>query len=623
MNVTFVFLGIDRGIFPLKIVVHSVFYSFQRGIILNIYFGFWIFRMNICPCCHKEFNPKRKGAVYCSRPCQAFMNTSVKELSPDAYKLTEPTRMWVDKYCRKSDGRLNIRMILSPIFQSHVGMDISKEITEHNRLSSDVDSFLVWFYDLEITRCVVCGSETKLLVERTPPEFRPYCSEKCRKVGMGKSGRTRDKINAIHEQKFGKSGPLGNEEVRIKSTKTMLDRYGVEYPIQSEEIRKRIIETNTTKYGCSNPMMNPVILEKAQTTLFENYGVRSPMLSDDIKQKVKDTNNKRYGVPFAIQFPEFIKKSRDSTTSTCMERYGVPTVLHDPNMRRHICSFNNTGKSKIEQEIFEFTKSLDPNAIQSDTSVLSGKQLDIYCPEYKLAIEFNGLYWHSEHKQPDNNYHLNKTQVCESQGIQLIHIWEDEWRDKKDVVKRLITAKMGLQKPQSYARKHIVRQGGYRNSSAFLEQHHIQGKVQATNYLHLVDKEGIIHAVMLFTKRAHGIELVRFASNNCHGAFSKLLKHAIKYVLDPDQTIYSFGDRCVVSRLKNVYLQNGFIEKEVLPPDYKYVVGGKRVHKFNLRKSNFSKMGYDIEGKTEDVLASESNIDKIWGCGLIRYELQR
>ncbi|EHT1484511.1 hypothetical protein KXE51_003491 [Salmonella enterica] len=551
------------------------------------------------------------------------MNTSVKELPPDAYKLSEPTRMWVDKYCRKSDGRLNIRMILSAIFQTHVRLDITKEITEHNKLSSPVDSFLVWFYDLEVTRCGVCGSDTKLLVDKTPPEFRSYCSERCRKLGMGKSGKTRDKINAIHEQKFGKNGPLGNKEVRIKSAKTMMERYGVENPNQSAEIRERIIETNITKYGGSNPMMNPDILEKAKTTLFEKYGVRSPMLSDSIKQKAKDTNNKRYGVPFAIQFPEFIKKSRESITSTCMERYGVPTVLHDPDMRRYICSFNNTGKSKIEQELFEFTKSLDPNAIQSDTSVLSGKQLDIYCPEHKLAIEFNGLYWHSEVKQPDNNYHLNKTLACEAQGIQLIHIWEDEWHNKKDVVKGLIRAKMGLQKPQSYARKYTIEEGSYQNSSAFLEQHHIQGKVQASHYLHLVDKTGNIQAVMLFTKRVHGIELVRFASNNCHGAFSKLLSHAIKYVLDPNQTIYSFGDRCVVSRLKNVYIQNGFVEKEILPPDYKYVVGGKRVHKFNLRKSNFSKMGYDIEGKTEDMLASEANIDKIWGCGLIRYELQQ
>ena len=41
---------------------------------------------------------------------------------------------------------------------------------------------------------------------------------------------------------------------------------------------------------------------------------------------------------------------------------------------------------------------------------------DVYIPDY-LALEFNGLYWHSEFGK-DKNYHLNKTLLCKEQDIE-------------------------------------------------------------------------------------------------------------------------------------------------------------------------------------------------------------
>jgi hypothetical protein len=71
-------------------------------------------------------------------------------------------------------------------------------------------------------------------------------------------------------------------------------------------------------------------------------------------------------------------------------------------------------------------KSLNIDIIDSERELLNGLELDIYIPSHNLAIEFNGLYWHNElHK--DKKYHLNKTELCEAKGIQLIHVFEDEW----------------------------------------------------------------------------------------------------------------------------------------------------------------------------------------------------
>lgn len=221
----------------------------------------------------------------------------------------------------------------------------------------------------------------------------------------------------------------------------------------------------------------------------------------------------------------------------------------------------------------------------------------------------------------EKHYHLEKTEICEAQGIQLIHIWEDEWVEKQEVVKSLLKAKLGIKTPASYARQHKVVWGNISGLREFLDNHHIQGSVSSTHHLSLIDKSGVIQAVMLFTKRKDGLELVRFASNDCHGAFSKLLSHFRRKFADTK--IYSFGDRCVVSRLSNIYLSHGFVEEEVQKPDYKYHKPGTfmREHKFGFRKGSFARMGYDVEGKTESQLATEAGLVRIWNCGLIKYVL--
>jgi len=81
--------------------------------------------------------------------------------------------------------------------------------------------------------------------------------------------------------------------------------------------------------------------------------------------------------------------------------------------------------STYEIEIKNFLKSKNIEYEINDRKILKGKEIDIYIPEYNLAIEFNGLYWHSEIYK-DKNYHLNKTEECLKNNIQLIHIFEDE-----------------------------------------------------------------------------------------------------------------------------------------------------------------------------------------------------
>lgn len=87
--------------------------------------------------------------------------------------------------------------------------------------------------------------------------------------------------------------------------------------------------------------------------------------------------------------------------------------------------------SKAENELYDFVCSMvgKDNVIRHDSTVLNGKELDIYVPHLRLAIEYNGLRWHSSLFKDDENYHLNKTLACKEKGIFLLQFFEDEGMD--------------------------------------------------------------------------------------------------------------------------------------------------------------------------------------------------
>ena len=586
-----------------------------------------------CSCCHKPFTPTRKAALYCSDECKSFMLGTMKR-NPgllDNIPTTETEcRSWVDSKLRKKDGSLNYKLISHPLLTAHTGVDVVGYVVSHNDLLEEPQAITAWLYDIPKSQCVTCGADVGLEMEAQPPRYKKFCSEECQRKSMKAGCSERTNLENAISEKYGVANTFQLEEVKQKSRETVLKKYGVDHPMKSDVIKDRVAASVMERYGVSHVMKMPEVRERVIETWRKIYGVDHPMFLNSIIEKRKKTCVLKYGVDYPLKVKAIWDRSQVNTRIISKEKYGVSHYFSSEEYRNSFTYPSSQNQTQPEIEICSYLDSLGVVYESGNFSVLRGKmfngrvttrQIDIYCPEHKLAIEFNGLYWHSE-KYRYKDYHLEKTMYCEAQGIQLIHIWEDEWVEKQEVVKSLLKAKLGIGKPLSYARQHTILEGSYRTSKDFLDRFHIQGGVVATDYIHLVDKTGNIQAVMLFTKRVHGIELVRFASNNCHGAFSRLLKYYI--ARHRGETVYSFGDRCVVSRLKNVYLNNGFVEKEILPPDYKYVTPdySLRIHKFNFRKEKFLKLGYDIEGKTEDMLAIEAGLGRIWGCGLIRYELE-
>ena len=280
--------------------------------------------------------------------------------------------------------------------------------------------------------------------------------------------------------------------------------------------------------------------------------------------------------------------------------------------------------SRGEQKIADFLISHGLEIKQSDRKALKGGELDIYIPAKNIAIEFNGLYWHSDLKQPDKKYHYKKWLAAKNAGIQLIQIWEDEWNANPDQIKAMLLHKLGITKQEKlFARKTKVSSITSPQAEAFFTMHHIQSFASASYYLGLHDKTtGELCAVLALKKEQNNtLNIIRYAtSKNVIGGFTKLLKYAVKEY-SPARFI-TFSDHCVSDG--GLYENNGFTADKELPPDYRYVVKGKRAHKFGYRLKRFKDDPALLwqDGLTERELAVLNKIPRIWDAGKTRWVME-
>jgi len=306
--------------------------------------------------------------------------------------------------------------------------------------------------------------------------------------------------------------------------------------------------------------------------------------------------------------------------------HGIFSISPDNFLRGEGCpkcgNHISTGEDYIYNELCSYFNKGE--IIRNDRSLLDGSELDLYIPSKGVAIEFNGLRWHSEKFGKDKYYHLKKTLLCKEKGITLLHIFEDEYISRKEIVLSKIRNILGLNTglERIGARKCTIKEIDYKSASVFLENNHIQGKCKASVYLGLYRNEKLV-SVMLFTHEKGGKWiLVRFASDIHYivqGAASKLFSYFIsKYEFTEIRT---FLDRRFENNAEdNVYIKLGFGIDSYLKPDYYYTNGhGIRRHKFGFRKKILSrKYGFPLT-MTESEMVSQLGYYKIWNCGLIAY----
>jgi len=255
--------------------------------------------------------------------------------------------------------------------------------------------------------------------------------------------------------------------------------------------------------------------------------------------------------------------------------------------------------SHYELELNEFINNLGFNTICNSREILgNGQEIDIYIPKKRLAIEINGLYWHSDIHKP-NDYHLKKKELAKENNIDLIHIYEDSLIDpyKKEIVYNKIRYKLNNVENKVYARNTKIVYISEDEKNRFLEDNHLQGTCFSSINLGLMYND-IILAVMTFskTRKIFGTkeikdavyELTRYAIKNNYsivGGFGKLFKYFIKtYEFDK---IISYCDYDLYNGI--TYTKNGFRYSHTSRPSYSYFHKYDKNLYYRMYRFNFAK----------------------------------
>ncbi len=471
-------------------------------------------------------------------------------------------------------------------------------------------------------------------------------------------------------KKWGVENAMCLQVTQEKQKKTNIEKYGVEYLQQSGDIREKTKSKLIEKYGIDHPskleknrqrssnwMKSSLFRESSINKLMSNYAVDNPSKSLIIKEKIKETISN-----FTDADREMINQKHKKTL---LERHGVDNIMKSEEFRKDnfkisnhddyleylfngiskfrcdrchsefeiksdnfykrfqsnlplctICHPINSG-SISQSQLEDFIRTIHDGEIIKNYR--DGLEIDIYLPDLGIGFEFNGLYWHSE-EYKEKNYHSDKTNFFKKRGIRIIHIWEDDWIYKQNIIKSQIKSWLKKIDYKIYARKCEVREVIVINeSNLFLDNNHIQGKVRSAIKLGLYYNNELV-SLMTFDhfegrNRMSGDEwnLSRFCNlleTNVIGGASKLFMHFIKKY--NTSRIISYAD--LDWSQGDLYHKLGFKLISESITGYKYIINGKRVHKSRFRKS---RLNTDL---SESSYMISNGIKKIWDCGKLKFE---
>jgi hypothetical protein len=428
-----------------------------------------------------------------------------------------------------------------------------------------------------------------------------------------------------------------------------------EFYADEENVKKateRYKQTMTERYGKDNPYFVEQFKIKKETTLIEKYNVSNPMQNANIASKSIKTR-KEQGVPSQVFIDNFNKiqerlsVERNLTINMKAEDWsGIKNIKTIP-VTCQICntpfdySYHGRGttcricnpleykyRSKAEIAIFEFIETLGLIPDACDRSLINPYELDIVIHSHKIAIEYCGLYWHSELNGKDKKYHKNKMELANEKGYRLITIFEDEWLHSQEIVKSRLIHILGLQTNKIGARQLSVKPIKGTEAKIFFDKNHIQGFVSGQLYIALIDNKNEIYSCMSCNSLRKSLgqnteenswELTRFANKlnvSVIGAASKLFKAFLKQY-NP-KLVISYAD--LRWSEGNLYNTLGFITNRKPTIGYHYMNNyTKRYHRYKFRKSMLVKEGWNAE-LTEWEIMQHMGYDRIWDCGVQRFD---
>ena len=520
-------------------------------------------------------------------------------------------------------------------------------------MSKNASSYIC--YDQHKIKCANCGK----LFDATREQLqsgKATCSKECRYA----------LAHETYQANYGADlNPENHSKMIEKYENTMLARYGVRNIMQLPEVQKAAVATRRNRYGTHME----AITAKKIATCRERYGVDFVMQDPDIREKSRLTCLEKYGVDNYAKSSKFLLEviTDPSKADVCKEFRDDPRKFISthystfPTLRQlsEDCGIRESSVgwiidkadcsdvvsytfSAMEDEVFEFLKSTLPSDVEivrNTFKIITPYELDIFIPEYNLAIECNPTITHNstipgfgENDEPKpSGYHKMKTDMCEKKGIFLFHIFGYEWTYRKAIIKSMLTSLLGQNLYKIYARNTEICLLTDAEAVSFLEANHRQGGAHSSIRLGL-KYEGTLVSVMTFSKMRNTIgksanvsddcyELVRFCNltnTTVVGGASKLFKYFVKKY-EPLE-IRSFSDRAHTRG--NLYSTLGFKFSHISEPGYMWVniKTDRGYARNNAQKKNIASFLNDPDvdlTKTETQIMAEHNYVQVFDSGVI------
>ena len=586
--------------------------------------------------------------------------------------MTDKNLQILKNYYLENNNKVN-GMKLKKWFENEhpeIKIELENLLTKHQNLTNiaNIAGCLIHNIQLNSFKCKTCGKELKI---RNWTLKKTYCSTKC---AMGdpelqkRKAETiakdpnfwknrQEKIQKTNLERYGTKTPAENKEIakkmsdtcakdpdhwkkrQEKSKQTCLEKYGVENASSTKEVREKVIQSYIKKYGVDNPNKLPEIQEKIKKSCIEKYGVDCQFKRREVQEfSIKKSWNKilqwKDWVTPMFTFEEYSGYSRNQEYKWKCTKCGNEFIQHLYHTkisdlstfvpRCQKCYPIKVGSAK-EIDLQNFCKQYF-RIDERNRSLISPQELDIVIPEKKIAIEFNGIYWHSEKIKHDPNYHLNKTLACEEKGYRLIHIWEYDWINpiKQNILKEKIKAILCVDQTKIYARKCIIKEINSKIKNEFLNLNHIQGEDKSKIKLGLFYNEELV-AVMTFGKprfnKKYEYELIRYATKSRFhilGGAGKLLKYFERNY--KPKSIITYADRSYSQG--NMYRKIGFNLNKTTSPGYYWIKGNEILTRYQCQKHKLK----DVLGNKFDKKLSENeNMSlngyiKIYDCGNLVFE---
>lgn len=403
-------------------------------------------------------------------------------------------------------------------------------------------------------------------------------------VGCGPANKcicTKEKIsNSISNTKLQQSDEI-KQSIEHKRVNTMLSKYGVKYNSQRESVKQFL--------------SNPKISEYAYSLLSDKCWITE----------------------------EYVSKSRSLVDIA--HELGVFYGTVAEYCRKHGLEIRQRSNYSLEEnKICQYLDILGIKYLRNDWNTLNTKELDIVIPSKNLAIEVNGLYWHSYNpsckhstKVENSKRHIDKKHLCNDVGIDLLQFTDYEINHKTDIVKSIIKTKLGLSN-KAYARNCIIKNVSSNVEKKFLNDNHIQGFLPSSDCIGLFLNDELLMLMSFskprFSKKAD-LELLRLCTkldNIVIGGANKLFNEVKKRYRD--KTIVSY---CDISKFNgNIYKSFGFYLEGSANPGYIWTDGNMVLSRQKCQKKNLAKWlkSFDANKSEADNMFS-AGYRRYWDCG--------